>query len=345
MPPAHDRGACSSDFAPDGRRGWRCCSHCRRGPDQGGRDRVGGRLGRRVHGTGCSGAARPAVAGRGQIVHPHLAAAASPAAVRDEVESATPGRRLHTADPSSTPTRTAIRRGSSPAYVAGPSRADALQRSGPSRSLRCARWAPDWPRHGGESTRPGSSTASLKPGNILLVEDGPRVIDFGIARAFDVPVAVTATGASVGTPRYMAPEQFGGERPSRAPPTCSPGSRACPPRHLPLRRRSGRDRRGRDRTRRTRARRPSGAVAVRRVPQPGQGSGSPPEPGPAARRALGRGVVVGWLPPPVRASSPSTWSADRAAGRAARPDARGGARRCAWSARRAPGSARRRLSP
>ncbi|MEO3849132.1 serine/threonine-protein kinase [Streptomyces sp. B8F3] len=50
----------------------------------------------------------------------------------------------------------------------------------------------------------------LKPSNILLTADGPKVIDFGIARAADV-TAVTATGVRTGTPAYMAPEYIRGQ--------------------------------------------------------------------------------------------------------------------------------------
>src|SRR5579864_5584449 len=50
----------------------------------------------------------------------------------------------------------------------------------------------------------------LKPGNVLLAGDGPRVIDFGIARATD-GTALTATGLVFGTPGYMSPEQAEGK--------------------------------------------------------------------------------------------------------------------------------------
>ncbi|WP_405186517.1 serine/threonine protein kinase [Streptomyces anulatus] len=54
----------------------------------------------------------------------------------------------------------------------------------------------------------------LKPSNVLMTIDGPRVIDFGIARALEsVPDGdLTRTGALVGSPGFMAPEQVRGER-------------------------------------------------------------------------------------------------------------------------------------
>ena len=50
----------------------------------------------------------------------------------------------------------------------------------------------------------------LKPGNVLLSLSGPRVIDFGIARARDMARQHTQAGMLVGTPGWMAPEQFRG---------------------------------------------------------------------------------------------------------------------------------------
>lgn len=58
--------------------------------------------------------------------------------------------------------------------------------------------------------RGGIVHRDLKPANVLLGSDGPRLADFGIARAVD-GTAVTGTGYVVGTAAYLAPEQVRGE--------------------------------------------------------------------------------------------------------------------------------------
>jgi len=55
----------------------------------------------------------------------------------------------------------------------------------------------------------------LKPSNVLVTIDGPRVIDFGIARALETlggGAGLTRPGALVGSPGFMAPEQVRGDR-------------------------------------------------------------------------------------------------------------------------------------
>ncbi|GGQ02007.1 serine/threonine-protein kinase [Streptomyces roseolilacinus] len=97
------------------------------------------------------------------------------------------------------------------AYVPGPSLADAVQKHGPmpvdtvlllvagiAEALQVI--------HGA-----GIVHRDLKPGNVLLASDGPRVIDFGIARAADA-TSLTSSGVTIGTPSFMAPEQAAGSK-------------------------------------------------------------------------------------------------------------------------------------
>ncbi|WP_405939514.1 serine/threonine protein kinase [Streptomyces sp. NBC_00726] len=53
----------------------------------------------------------------------------------------------------------------------------------------------------------------LKPSNVMLTMEGPKVIDFGIARAVGTAVEslLTSTNMMIGTPGFMAPEQVRGE--------------------------------------------------------------------------------------------------------------------------------------
>jgi hypothetical protein len=60
--------------------------------------------------------------------------------------------------------------------------------------------------------RAGLVHRDLKPANVLLSLTGPRVIDFGIAHALDSTARLTMVGTVLGTPGWMAPEQFQGAR-------------------------------------------------------------------------------------------------------------------------------------
>lgn len=55
--------------------------------------------------------------------------------------------------------------------------------------------------------RAGLLHRDLKPGNVLLGRDGPKVIDLGLVAFADGPTDLTTTGSAVGTPACMSPEQ------------------------------------------------------------------------------------------------------------------------------------------
>ncbi|GGV00644.1 hypothetical protein GCM10010260_41510 [Streptomyces filipinensis] len=96
------------------------------------------------------------------------------------------------------------------AYIPGPTLAELIELQGPMdkeqlRSLGAALAEALQAVHAC-----GLVHRDLKPGNIIMADDGPRVLDFGIARAVE-STRLTATGAAFGTPGYLAPEQAQGD--------------------------------------------------------------------------------------------------------------------------------------
>jgi hypothetical protein len=95
------------------------------------------------------------------------------------------------------------------AYVAGPSLAQAVADHGPMPADSVFLLMAGVAEALAAIHAAGVVHRDLKPSNVLLAADGPRVIDFGIARAAEA-TAVTRTGMRVGSPQYMSPEQVRG---------------------------------------------------------------------------------------------------------------------------------------
>ena len=95
------------------------------------------------------------------------------------------------------------------AFVAGPSLADAVSENGPFRVRSLLELAAGLAEALRAIHAAGVVHRDLKPTNVLLSPDGPRVIDFGISRAIEAS-ALTHTGMVVGSPGFMSPEQAEG---------------------------------------------------------------------------------------------------------------------------------------
>lgn len=94
-------------------------------------------------------------------------------------------------------------------FVLGPSLQEAIDRVGVLPQEPALRLAAGLAAALLEIHRAGLVHRDLKPSNVLLAEDGPRVIDFGIARATDPDGGgeLTESGWLVGSPCFMSPEQ------------------------------------------------------------------------------------------------------------------------------------------
>ncbi|MFE5813249.1 bifunctional serine/threonine-protein kinase/ABC transporter substrate-binding protein [Streptomyces sp. NPDC056479] len=95
------------------------------------------------------------------------------------------------------------------AYVPGPSLAEALVLNGPWPTAQLLSLGAALAEALDGVHACGLVHRDVKPANILLAADGPRLIDFGIARAVGV-TALTADGSVIGSPGYLSPEQARG---------------------------------------------------------------------------------------------------------------------------------------
>ncbi|GGT70995.1 serine/threonine-protein kinase [Streptomyces lateritius] len=92
-------------------------------------------------------------------------------------------------------------------YVPGPTLADQVKRNGPLSPAELRRLTAGLAEALRDIHRAGVVHRDLKPSNVLLTDTGPKVIDFGISRPMDSDLH-TETGKLIGSPPFMAPEQF-----------------------------------------------------------------------------------------------------------------------------------------
>lgn len=92
-------------------------------------------------------------------------------------------------------------------FIPGPTLSDHVKRNGPMEPAQLRRLMAGLAEALRDIHRVGVVHRDLKPSNVLLAEDGPKVIDFGISRPKDSELR-TETGKLIGTPPFMAPEQF-----------------------------------------------------------------------------------------------------------------------------------------
>ncbi|MFV2196575.1 serine/threonine-protein kinase [Nocardiopsis sp. LOL_012] len=93
-------------------------------------------------------------------------------------------------------------------YIAGTALAEHISENGPLDSSTLHGFALGVAAALAAIHRTGLVHRDLKPANVLLSLSGPRVIDFGIARAMNTATNHTQTGIVMGSPGWMAPEQL-----------------------------------------------------------------------------------------------------------------------------------------
>ncbi|MER7468006.1 serine/threonine protein kinase [Streptomyces sp. NPDC097981] len=96
-------------------------------------------------------------------------------------------------------------------YVAGPSLGAAVAAHGPLPETSVRAVGEGLARALAAVHGLGLVHRDVKPSNVMLTLDGPRLIDFGIARATDGTASLTSAGVSIGSPGYMSPEQILGK--------------------------------------------------------------------------------------------------------------------------------------
>ncbi|MGW0536379.1 protein kinase domain-containing protein [Streptomyces sp. NPDC003032] len=96
-------------------------------------------------------------------------------------------------------------------YVAGPNLAEAVRRHGAQPVASVAALGAGVARALAAVHAAGALHRDLKPANVLLGAAGPKLIDFGVARALGA-TTMTSTGLLVGTPGFMSPEHVAGGR-------------------------------------------------------------------------------------------------------------------------------------
>ncbi|MFK4145500.1 serine/threonine-protein kinase [Streptomyces sp. NPDC004065] len=92
-------------------------------------------------------------------------------------------------------------------FIPGPTLSEQVKRNGSMAPAELRRLMAGLAEALRDIHRVGVVHRDLKPSNVLLAEDGPKVIDFGISRPTDSELR-TETGKLIGTPPFMAPEQF-----------------------------------------------------------------------------------------------------------------------------------------